>query len=120
MDKIVMKNMAFFGYHGVMNEEKVLGQKFFIDAQLFADLEKAGQTDNVTDTIHYGMVYALIKDTVENERYDLIEALAERICSRILHDFPGVISITLKVKKPEAPVPGIFDYMGVEIERKRS
>ncbi|NTW71205.1 MAG: dihydroneopterin aldolase [Eubacteriaceae bacterium] len=119
MDSIIMKNMAFFGYHGVMNEEKVLGQKFFIDVQLFADLEKAGRTDNVTDTIHYGMVYSLIKDTVENERYGLIEALAERICSRVLHDFPLVSRITVRVKKPEAPVPGIFDYMGVEIERKR-
>ncbi len=38
MDKILMKNMSFYGYHGVMAEEKVLGQKFFIDVVLEVNL----------------------------------------------------------------------------------
>ncbi len=52
MDKIVMKSLAFFGYHGVMEEEETLGQKFFIDIELYTDLNKAGQSDKVEDTVH--------------------------------------------------------------------
>ena len=52
MDRIIMKNLAFFGYHGVMEEEKTLGQKFFLDIEIYADLSKAGESDDVLDTIH--------------------------------------------------------------------
>ena len=56
MDKIIMKNMVFYGYHGVLEEEKKLGQKFFIDAILFLPLKKAGETDNLNFSVNYGSV----------------------------------------------------------------
>lgn len=120
MDKIVMKSLAFFGYHGVMEEEEKLGQKFFIDIELYTDLNKAGQSDKVDDTVHYGEVYCVVKDIVENKRFKLIEALADNIAESILNDFTPVQGINVVVRKPEAPVPGIFDYVAVEIRRVRS
>lgn len=119
MDKIVMKSLAFFGYHGVMEEEETLGQKFFIDIELYTDLNKAGQSDKVEDTVHYGEVYWVVKDIVENKRFKLIEALADNIAESILNDFTLVQGINVVVRKPEAPVPGIFDYVAVEIRRVR-
>lgn len=120
MDKIIMKNLAFFGYHGVLQEENVLGQKFFIDIELFVDLKKAGLSDKVEDTVHYGEVYEKVKNIVENKRFKLIEALAENIAETVLDNFPKVNEICIKIRKPEAPVNGIFDYFGVEIRRKRN
>ncbi|WP_129595857.1 dihydroneopterin aldolase [Anaerophilus nitritogenes] len=120
MDKIIMKNLSFYGYHGALPEENKLGQKFFIDIELCADLKKAGQTDSVKDTIHYGEVYILVKEIVENKRFSLIEALAENITKEIFTSFPLVQKIHTIIKKPQAPVEGIFDYMGVEIRRKRN
>ncbi len=119
MDKIIMKNLAFFGYHGVLKEENVLGQKFFVDVDLYADLKKAGISDEVTDTIHYGEVYNIVKDIVENRRFKLLEALAENLASIVLDKFPLVNEIGVQIRKPEAPVNGIYDYFGVEIRRKR-
>lgn len=119
MDKIMMKNLAFYGYHGVMEEEKTLGQKFFIDIEMYSQLSKAGKSDEVEDTIHYGEVYEVIKTIVEECRFKLIEALAENIAETVINKFSKVQEIKVTVRKPEAPVPGIFDYVGVEIRRTR-
>lgn len=119
MDKIIMKNLAFFGYHGVLKEENVLGQKFFVDIELYTDLKKAGISDAVEDTINYAEVYDQVKNIVENERFNLLEALAENIGMTILDSFSMVKEICVSIRKPEAPVNGIYDYFGVEIRRKR-
>lgn len=120
MDKIVMKNLAFYGYHGVLPEENTLGQKFFIDIELYADLKKAGITDSVENTVHYGIAYEIVKDIVENKRFKLIEALAENIADSLMNEFKMIDEAVVLVKKPEAPVKGIFDFFGVEIRRKRN
>lgn len=119
MDKIIMENMAFYGYHGVLPEEKALGQKFFADVSLYLPLKRAGETDDLNFTVNYGKVYETIREIVTSERFDLLEALAERICSTILSSYPAVQRIKIRIKKPEAPVSAIFDYFGVEIERER-
>ncbi len=119
MDKIIMENMGFYGYHGVLQEEKVLGQKFFVDASLYLPLKKAGETDDLNLSVNYGEVYETIREIVAFEKFDLLEGLADRICSEVLSTYPLVQKIRIKIKKPEAPVPGIFDYFGVEIERER-
>lgn len=119
MDKIIMENMGFYGYHGVLQEEKILGQKFFVDAYLYLPLKKAGETDDLNFSVNYGEVYETIKEIVTNKKFDLLEGLAESICSEIFSSFPLIQKILIRVKKPEAPVSGIFDYFGVEIERER-
>lgn len=120
MDKIIMENMAFYGYHGVLEEEKKLGQKFFIDAHLFLSLKKAGETDDLTYSVSYAEVYESIKKIVEEERYNLLEALGERISNEILLSYSMIEKVFVRIKKPEAPVAGIFDYFGLEIERERN
>ncbi|QSX08524.1 dihydroneopterin aldolase [Alkalibacter rhizosphaerae] len=117
MDKIIMKNLGFYGYHGVLEEEKRLGQRFFVDAVLHLDLSVAGKTDDLNKTVHYGLVYETIKKQVEEKRYDLIEALGENICKDVLKEFPNIIKIVVQIRKPQAPVVGLFDYMAVELER---
>lgn len=119
MDKIIMKNLAFFGYHGVLKEENILGQKFFIDIELYGDFRRAGISDNVKDTVSYADVYNEVKNIVENERFNLLEALAENIATTILESYSKVDEIYIQLRKPEAPVNGIYDYFGVEIRRKR-
>jgi len=119
MDKIILSNLAFYGYHGVKPEENAIGQKFFVDVAISADLSRAGKTDDLALTVNYGEVYRLIKDIVTNSRFRLIEALAERIAGDILASCPAAGAVTVTVKKPEAPIPGIFGYAAVEITRAR-
>ena len=118
-DKIIMSEMAFFGYHGVLEEEKKLGQKFYISLELLTDLAVAGKTDLLEGTISYADVYYELKKIVEDERFDLIEALGERIADVLLEKFSALNSIKVQVRKPEAPIPGIFGWMGIEIVRAR-
>lgn len=120
MDKIILKNLCFYGYNGVLEQEKILGQKFFVDVVLYLDLQKAGSEDSLDDTVNYGEVYQLIDKVFKEERYDLIEAVAETICNRVLVSFDLVKEIEVTIRKPEAPVPGIYDYFAVEIRRKRN
>ena len=120
MDKIVLSNLAFYGYHGVLKEEKVLGQKFFFDLELYSDLTKAGQTDDMNDSVSYADVYNVVKNICENKKFDLLEALSHNIAMQILQDFDLINEVMVRVKKPEAPVSGIFDYFAVEIRRKRN
>ncbi|WP_350343067.1 dihydroneopterin aldolase [Proteinivorax tanatarense] len=119
MDKIIMKNMYFYGNHGVLEEEKALGQKFIVDIELFLDIKKAGVTDDVNETVSYAEVFELIQILVEKERYHLLEALAENIAQKVLDKFAKVLAIDVTVKKPEAPVKGKFDYFAVEIRRSK-
>lgn len=119
MGKIIMDNMVFYGYHGVLEEEKVLGQKFYIDAELYLDLKRAGETDDLNHTVSYAMVYETIEHIMTKEKFDLLEALSHKICGQILLSFEKIETVILKIKKPSAPVAGNFDYFAVEIKRSR-
>ena len=55
MDKIILNGCRFYGYHGAFAEEQTLGQIFVVDLELAVDLTKASQSDNLDDTVHYGL-----------------------------------------------------------------
>lgn len=117
-DVIHLRGLEFYAYHGVMPEEQVLGQRFLIDLDLFHNLQKAGSSDSVADTIHYGEVYQVIKTCVTEGRYLLIERLAEEIAQRVLDQFVCK-SLRVEVHKPQAPIQGLFKDVSVEIWRSR-
>jgi dihydroneopterin aldolase len=116
-DVIHLRGLEFYAYHGVLPEEQVLGQRFLIDMDLFSDLSQAGTSDQVVDTIHYGEVYQVIKACVTGENHQLLEHLAEDIAQRVLGQF-SCTSIRVEVHKPQAPIPGIFRDVSVEIWRE--
>ena len=116
-DVIHLRGLEFYAYHGVMPEEQVLGQKFLIDMDLFCDLRLAGSSDQVGDTIHYGEVYQVIEACVTSDRHQLIERLAENIAQRVMARF-SCTSVRVEVHKPQAPIPGIFRDVSVEIWRE--
>lgn len=119
MDKIYVNRMEFYGYHGVFEEESRLGQRFIVDLMVEVDLRKAGQTDNLDYSVNYGELYQTCQKLVEGTPYKLIEALAEKIAATVLNDFPLVLSCTIKVIKPDPPIPGHYQSVAVEITRSR-
>ena len=60
MDKIKIQELEVFANHGVFPEENILGQKFLVSADLYTSTRKAGRTDDLTASVHYGEVSALI------------------------------------------------------------
>ncbi|EHC6175236.1 dihydroneopterin aldolase [Listeria monocytogenes serotype 1/2a] len=120
MDKIYLNELVFYGYHGVLKEETKLGQTFRVSLILGLSTKKAGISDSVDDTVSYAEVYETVKEIVEGKPFKLIEALAEKIASEVLTGYPLLEEVTVKLIKPNPPIPGHYDSVAVEIERKRS
>ncbi|MBD2866071.1 MULTISPECIES: dihydroneopterin aldolase [Paenibacillus] len=120
MDTMRLSRMQFYGYHGVFPEENKLGQRFYVDLELSLDLSKAGQTDDLEQTVNYAEVYERVKRIVEGKPFRLIEALAENVASDVLHQYTSVNDVTVRVVKPHPPFDIHFDGVTVEINRKRA
>ena len=71
MDKIILNGCRFYGYHGAFVEEQTLGQVFVVDLELAVDLTRASQSDNLADTVHYGLVFEAVQRQVEEEKLEL-------------------------------------------------
>lgn len=116
MDRIILKGMEFYGYHGVLKQEQQLGQKFEVDVELELDLQDAGTSDNLAATVSYADVYEVVRQVVTGPPRQLIEAVAEDVAAGVLTN-SRVKWVRVRLKKPQAPIAGQFAYMAVEIER---
>jgi dihydroneopterin aldolase len=115
-DIIRLQNMQFYGRHGVNPEEQALGQRFEVDVELRLDIRPAALQDDLHRTINYAHVYRAVKRIVEEERFALIETLAETIATHVGQHFAPA-SVRVCVRKPHAPLKGVLDHVAVEIER---
>ncbi|MDE6025935.1 MAG: 2-amino-4-hydroxy-6-hydroxymethyldihydropteridine diphosphokinase [Lachnospiraceae bacterium] len=119
MDKIVIKDLEIFAYHGVLPEEKKQGQTFIVTVEMFLDLHTAGTEDNLSETVNYAMVCDTIEKVMTDEKYDLIEAAAENIAGTILLEYDKVGMVRVVLSKPAAPIDMTFDTVYVDITRGR-
>ena len=117
MDIIVIKGLRIFAYHGVNPEEKEKGQPFVLDSTLNCDLSLPGATDDLNDTVIYSRVAKTATRVMLAQKDDLIERAASRVAEAVLAEFP-VREVTVRLKKPRAPIAGDFEYVAVEITRR--
>ncbi len=119
-DKIILKGMVFRGFHGYREEERRLGQQFVVDLEIHLDLKAAGRSDRIEDTIDYVEIYQVVKRLVEGPGKFLLETLAEEISREITTRFDRVQRVLVTVRKPQVPMPGILDYVAVQVERGKA
>lgn len=115
-NKVILKNMMFYGFHGVHEFERELGQRFYVDVEFFADLEEAQRTDDLQYAVDYTTIYSYVKEVVENHRFQLLEALGAHIADALMSK-PRIQSVTVRIRKPNVPIPGPLDYVEVEVTR---
>lgn len=113
-DIIQLTGLEFYGHHGLFDAEKQLGQRFIIDLAIQTNMEKAGETDNMADSVHYGEVYTCTKEIVEGEPFNLLEALTTAIGQTLLKRFLAIEAVTVTTHKPNAPIPGVFKDVAVQ------
>ncbi|MDQ0320519.1 dihydroneopterin aldolase [Pararhizobium capsulatum DSM 1112] len=113
---ITLKNCAFFARHGVHDEEEFLGQRFFVDAELDVEQGSALVDDSIEDTVHYGIAFTEIEKIITGRRRYLIEALALEVATTLCSRFPQIRRARISIRKPNAPVPGVLDYVEVSVE----
>lgn len=119
MDKITIKDACFLCNIGTTPQERIKKQEIFIDIELFLDLRKTIKKDNIENTLNYSEVYGSLKNAVEKNKYNLIEAMAENIAKQILNKF-AIKKIIVRVKKPAALSNKNVKYVAVEIAREKN
>ena len=118
MDRVALRGLRARGHHGVFAHEREQGQVFVVDLVLGLDTAPAAASDDLTRTVHYGVVAEEVVAVVEGEPVNLIETLAERIAQACLkHE--GVREVEVCVHKPDAPITVPFDDVTVTITRSR-
>ena len=114
MDKIIIKGLKLFAYHGVNPEEKVDGQNFYLDITATLNAQKARVTDNVDDTVSYAKIIKTTRAVFTERSYDLIEVAANKVGVEIMKQYPKLQRVTVLLMKPEAPIKAEFEYVAVE------
>lgn len=116
-DEIHIENLEIFANHGVFQEETNLGQKFLVSLVMYVDTRKAGKTDCLEESVHYGEVSHFITTYTKKHTRKLIEAAAEDLAEALLLHYPLLKGVTLELKKPWAPVGLPLETVSVKITR---
>src|SRR5436190_16068528 len=85
-DQIELRGLVASGYCGVLQEEQSRAQPLEVDLDVVLDLARAGESDALEETIDYGVLCAMVERIITNERFALLERLAERIAEVSLGD----------------------------------
>lgn len=118
MDYIHLNEMEFYGYHGALEEETVLGQRFRANVSLAVDLAEAGASDDLKKTVNYAEVFEVCRSVIEGEPKKLIESVAEEISRSILEQFAKQVNgVRVVLIKPDPPIRGHYASVSVDITR---
>ena len=119
-DRILLEGMIFHGRHGTLPAERELGQPFVVDIELRLDLQAAGLSDDLTQTVDYSEVHRQAKEIVEGPPVNLTETVAERIAGEVMENHLEVEAIRVKVAKPDVRLDDtVLTGSAVEIVRRR-
>lgn len=118
MQAIELKGMTFFAYHGVLEQERRVGNHYTVDLKLYLDLSQAMLSDELSDTINYAEVYARVQDEM-NTPSQLIEHVAGRIIRRLHQDFPRLTRIDLRLAKKNPPMGADLEEAAITVSSKQ-
>ncbi len=120
MDKIKLNRIELLGSIGVLDDEKNGVQRYWISIEIEADLKPAGISDQIGETIDYSSVYQLCDSLMRESNCDLIESFAENMSQLLFDRFEIAQVVLIEVLKPDAPMAGKFESVGIEIRRTRN
>jgi len=116
--RLVLQGLVFHAYHGHCPEEAVLGGRFVVDVEMRLSLAEI--QDDLSRTVDYAQVYERVRQEVTGQRRRLVETLADQIAERLWQSYPQLEALTVRVHKPHAPLPGLFEDVYVEVDRRRA
>ena len=116
MDKVFIKDLIARGIIGINDWEREKPQDILINITMFADLRKAGTTDDISDCVNYRTTAKKVLSHAESANRFTVEALANDLAKICLEE-PKVSIVIVRVEKPGAV--RFADSVGVEIERRQ-
>jgi dihydroneopterin aldolase len=109
--------MNFHARHGVLEQERIVGNTFTVDLKLCADFSRAMQTDRLEDTVNYALIHDVVKEEMQIPS-QLLEHVAGRIVRRIRRQFPLISSVEIRLAKLNPPVSGEVKEAAVVLKLK--
>lgn len=116
MGIVALEGMEFFAYHGFYEEERKVGNRFIVDLAVTVDLTQPAQTDKLSQTVNYEVLYKIVKDEMEVPSH-LLEHMAGRVLDRIYAKYPHVQAVTVHIAKQNPPVGGVCRQSKVTLTR---
>lgn len=103
MDCIELRGLKFYAYHGVLEQERIVGNEFEVDLYMGFDATRAMEHDSLGGTIDYADVIALVEKEMDIPS-KLLEHVAWRIRQSLLLRFPRLLSLKVAITKFAPPV----------------
>ncbi|WP_262923113.1 dihydroneopterin aldolase [Arenibacter hampyeongensis] len=117
--KVRVSNIKVYANHGCLKEETIIGSDYQVNVEVDADLKKASESDNLSETVDYVHINHIVK-----EEMAIPSKLLEHVAQRILHRIFAEISIAKKVKvavsKINPPIGGDVKEVTIILKSKRS
>lgn len=115
-DRIEIRDLLLRTIVGINPEERENRQDVIVSLSLDVDLQAAGRSDDIADTLNYRTLCKRVIDVVEGSQFFLVERLAAEVARCCLED------ATVKRVRVELDKPGALRFtrsVGVVIERSR-
>ena len=119
MDIIRIQNLKISARHGAYEFEKDKDGQFELDIEMYLSLETPARTDDLNDTVNYDEAVSVISSIFTKKSYNLIESVAEKICFKLLDQYP-IKRVIIRVRKPHAPIQANLDTVEVELLRDKN
>ena len=117
--EITLHRLRFHAYHGVLPQERIVGNDYEVTIVMHCDIMAAALSDDVADTINYAEAYQVVSD-VMNTPCNLLERVAWLIADALLSRFPSLEAADVSVTKLNPPMGAHCDGAEVGIKVKRS
>lgn len=115
---ITLNRLTLYAYHGVMTQEQVVGNEFYIDLRLKVNMEHSALTDELIDTVSYADVFQSVKSEMDIPS-KLLEHAAARVAKRLLDEYKQIEIVELKLWKRNPPMGADVQSAGVEMTCSR-
>lgn len=116
MGIIRIEDMEFYAFHGHYREEQIVGSHFLVDVEIDTDTDRAGESDDLADTLNYQTAYTIVRREMELTS-NLLEHIATRILKALYEEMNGIRKATVRVSKLNPVMGGRIGRVSVEITK---
>ncbi|NLO19425.1 MAG: dihydroneopterin aldolase [Ignavibacteria bacterium] len=120
LTRLSIHNAEFYGYHGAKQEEHLLGGRYQVDLDIYYDATLAIEKDQVQYAVNYENAFYCIEEVICDDSYNLIETIAYDILKFLLDRTPQIEKATIRVRKLNAPIRRVLDYVEAEHSLSRA
>ena len=113
--RISLNNLIFYGYHGVLEEERKLGNEFIVNLSVWVPIDSKAEMDSIDSTVSYAELYEIVKQEMDNP-VNLLETICLKISRGIKSRFPQLIKGEIRIEKLRPPISGMIGSASVSLE----